>query len=215
MNIFLNFWRTLFCFGLITAHNSSCGKVMFSQACVKNFVHGGTGCRHPPGQTPLPPGQTPLPPGQTPSPQHPPVPPALRSTSGQYASYCSNAFLLLPARFYRCLSVHRGACMVVGGHAWLQQCVHGWGCAWLWGACMVVGGVHGCGGTCGCGGCTVVGRMHGRRGACVVVGGMHGCRGVCMVVGGMHGCREHAWWWGHTWWWVGGYCTWDTTRYGQ
>ena len=26
---------------LITVRNSSCGKVMFSQVCVKNFVHGG------------------------------------------------------------------------------------------------------------------------------------------------------------------------------
>ena len=46
---------------IFTARNNSCGKVMFSQACVKNSVHGG-GQRvkgvyiplggHPPGQTP-------------------------------------------------------------------------------------------------------------------------------------------------------------------
>ena len=29
---------------LITVRNSSCEKVMFSQACVKNSVHGGRGC---------------------------------------------------------------------------------------------------------------------------------------------------------------------------
>ena len=66
-----------------TAHNSSCGKVIFSQACVKNSVHGGGGVipsfllaitghmtpwgRHPPGQ--IPPRQTPTtrqtPPRQT------------------------------------------------------------------------------------------------------------------------------------------------------
>ena len=58
---------------LITIRNSSCGKVMFSQACVKNSIHGGGGrgvClqvrgvytplgRHPLRQTP--PGQTPPP----------------------------------------------------------------------------------------------------------------------------------------------------------
>ena len=57
---------------LITVSNSSCGKVMFSQECIKNYVHNGEGvsaflhagihlpgrhpltlCQHPPGQTPL------------------------------------------------------------------------------------------------------------------------------------------------------------------
>ena len=52
---------------VITVYKRSCGKVMFSQACVKNSVHGGR-CT-PPGQTgrhPLgsPPGKNPL--GQTP-----------------------------------------------------------------------------------------------------------------------------------------------------
>ena len=41
---------------IFTARNNSCGKVMFSQACVKNSVHGGgakgQGGVHPPGQTP-------------------------------------------------------------------------------------------------------------------------------------------------------------------
>ena len=44
-----------------------------------------------------------------------------------------------------------GACMVVGGHAWLRGRGHVWlwgGHAWLWGACMVAG--EGC--VCGCGG---------------------------------------------------------------
>ena len=36
-------------------HNRSCGKVMFSQVCVKNSVHGGR-CT-PPWQTPPPPGR--------------------------------------------------------------------------------------------------------------------------------------------------------------
>ena len=30
-----------FAIHIFTARNSSCGKVMFSQACVKNSVHGG------------------------------------------------------------------------------------------------------------------------------------------------------------------------------
>ena len=51
----------------ITVRNSSCGKVMFSQACVKNSVHRADTHppgRHIPGQTPPPPPQadTPLPP---------------------------------------------------------------------------------------------------------------------------------------------------------
>ena len=56
-------------------------------------------------------------------------------------------------------SVHRGACMVVGG---MHGCWGGMrGCgghAWLLGGGLVAGGVHGC----------------------VVVGGMGGCRGVCV-----------------------------------
>ena len=36
---------------IITIRNSSCGKVMFSQACVKNSVHGG-GAVHPLGRHP-------------------------------------------------------------------------------------------------------------------------------------------------------------------
>ena len=38
-------------FRFITVRNSSCGKVMFSQACVKNFVQGGVS-QHTLGQTP-------------------------------------------------------------------------------------------------------------------------------------------------------------------
>ena len=77
----------------------SWAKVIFSQACVKNSVHGGGvsasvhagiphGSRHtPPDQTPSPPDQTP-PREQTP----PRADSAIRSTSGRYASYW-NAFL--------------------------------------------------------------------------------------------------------------------------
>ena len=52
-------------FFIITVSNSSCGKVMFSQACVKNSVHGGGVCpiacwdiHTPTGQTPPRPGPT-------------------------------------------------------------------------------------------------------------------------------------------------------------
>ena len=77
---------------LFTVRNSSCGKVMFSQACVKNSVHGGGGGggvhpldrhplgRYPSGQTPL--GQTP-PPRQTPSWANTPLPPPPVDPPGQ------------------------------------------------------------------------------------------------------------------------------------
>ena len=85
----------------------SWAKVIFSQACVKNSVHGGGVClsacwdtpwtRHPPGtrQTPPGPGRPPL--------DGEPLPweadSSIRSTSGRYASYW-NAFLfnLITAR---------------------------------------------------------------------------------------------------------------------
>ena len=44
----------------ITVRNSNCGKVMFSQAFVKNSVHRGEGV-HPPGRHPPPLGRHPLP----------------------------------------------------------------------------------------------------------------------------------------------------------
>ena len=104
-------------------------------------------------------------------------------------------------------SVHRGACMVVGG---MRGCF---------------GGVCGCqGGICGCRGCVVVGGMCGCWGVCMVagghawlLGGVHGCRVACVVVGCVcmaagracmvtGGCawllgacvvpRGHAWLWG-------------------
>ena len=69
---------------IITVRKRSCGKVMFSQACVKNSVQGGGGV-HPPGQTPsgrppspyadtLLPGQVDTPLGRHPSwaGRHPP-----------------------------------------------------------------------------------------------------------------------------------------------
>ena len=34
----------------ITVRKRSCGKVMFSQACVENSVHGWVSARHPPGR---------------------------------------------------------------------------------------------------------------------------------------------------------------------
>ena len=40
---------------IVTVRNSNCRKVMFSQACVKNSVHGGGGVyQHALGQTPMP-----------------------------------------------------------------------------------------------------------------------------------------------------------------
>ena len=63
---------------VIIVRNSSCGKVMFSQACVKNSVHRGGGV-HPLGRHPLADTDTP--------------PPSLDGhCSGRYASYL-NAFL--------------------------------------------------------------------------------------------------------------------------
>ena len=66
---------------LITVRKRSCGKVMFSQVCVKNSVHGGWRGVQPPRQTS--PSKTP-PPKQT--------PPSYGHCSGRYASYF-NAFL--------------------------------------------------------------------------------------------------------------------------
>ena len=86
----------------------SCGKVVFSQVCVKNYVHRGfclSACwdtpppptgRHPPGQTP--------PPGQTTS---PPPTQADGYCCGRYASYW-NAFLML--RMYKIESSTRKTC---------------------------------------------------------------------------------------------------------
>ena len=95
-------------FRTFTVRKRSCGKVMFSQACVKNSVRGGGGV-HPPGQTPsgrppspyadtLLPGQVDTPLGRHPSwaGRHPPEqtpPPADGCCSGRYASYW-NAFLV-------------------------------------------------------------------------------------------------------------------------
>ena len=72
----------------ITVPNSSCGKGMFSQACIKNSVHGGGVFQHALGQTP---------PGRYPSThwdRHPSYPPPSPGghCSGRYASYW-NAFL--------------------------------------------------------------------------------------------------------------------------
>ena len=69
----------------------------------------------------------------------------------------------------------RGACMVVGGHAWLRGvCVVAGACMVL-GACMVVGG-------------------------CVwLLGGVRGCWGDAWFWGGMCGCGGHAWWAGCAW----------------
>ena len=66
---------------IFTVRNSSCGKLMLSQACVKNSVH--KGGLHPPRQTP--PSRHPwidtIPPGRHPSSHR------NGHCSGQYASY--------------------------------------------------------------------------------------------------------------------------------
>ena len=56
---------------IFTGRNSSCGKVMFSQACVKNSVQRGGILQDPPQPTPL--EQTPTP-GAHPPPEQPPSP---------------------------------------------------------------------------------------------------------------------------------------------
>ena len=88
----------------ITVHKRSCGKVMLSEACMKNSVHRRgqiPDTSHPPGRHPswqdTPTGQTP--PGQadTPLGRHPPQarhPQADSYCSGRYASYW-NAFLFI------------------------------------------------------------------------------------------------------------------------
>ena len=83
--------------------------------------------------------------------------------------------------FYRCLSVHGGACVVArrGG-----ACVVALGGGHVW---LLLGG--GGRGMCGCsrGACMVA-----PRGACVVAprGRMHGCSGGCawLLLGGVCGC---------------------------
>ena len=77
-------YRVVHTLGIITIRNSSCGKVMFSQASV---ILSTEGRRIPSGQTP-PAGQTSL--RQTPPSRHPP--PRDSHCSGRYASYW-NAFL--------------------------------------------------------------------------------------------------------------------------
>ena len=122
------------------AHNSSCGKVMFSQACVKNFVHGEMGCRHPPGQTPLSLGQTP-------SPQHPLPPPPHITVNKWVACILLLEHILVTACPFLQVSVcpqggmHGcgGACMAAAVCAWLGVCVVVGGHVWLWGVCMVAG----------------------------------------------------------------------------
>ena len=89
-----------------TRHKRSCGKVMFSQACVKNSVHRG-GCVHPLGRHPLTrqispwippgPGRHPLPtgPGRQPPEQAPPPPGRDSYCSRWYASYWNAFFFSL------------------------------------------------------------------------------------------------------------------------
>ena len=73
--------------------------------------------------------------------------------------------------FYRCLSVHGGACMVAGG-----------GVVARGGACMVAGGA-----------CVVA------RGVCMVAGGCAWLPGACMVAGGVRGKGGHVWRRGRAW----------------
>ena len=118
---------------IITILKRSCGKIMFSQAYVKNSVHGGGSARHPlagrhpvPGQilqwADIPPGRQtapwadPPPWANTPVGKHPPSnrapwvdPPPPKQTATAvdgwlYASYC-NAFLL--TIFICQLQIHR------------------------------------------------------------------------------------------------------------
>ena len=85
-----------------------------------------------------------------------------------------------------CDSVHRGACMVVGG-------VWGWGVRGCRGGAWLQGGMRGCQGVCVVAG----GHVWLPGGVHDCWGGMHGCGGGCMVVGGggmcgcwgVHGCR--------------------------
>ena len=89
-----------------------------------------------------------------------------------------------------CDSVHRGVCMVCGGHV----CCKG-GHVWLLGGCMVAGGhVWLCGGAC------VVAGGHAWLGGAWLLGGMCDCQGTCVVAGGhawlLGACmvaRGHAW----------------------
>ena len=81
---------------LVTVRNSSYEKVMFSQACVKNSVHGGCipPLGRPPNRHPLgrhPPNQTPPPLGRHPPPRRPlqqtvPHPTGMHSC---FRSYCN------------------------------------------------------------------------------------------------------------------------------
>ena len=88
-------WQLHFC----SSHNyhpqRSWGKVIFSEACVKNSVHGGIGHMVPPGQV-HPPFRAGTPPGQvhTPKQVHPHAGTPPWSMSGRYASYW-NAFLFV------------------------------------------------------------------------------------------------------------------------
>ena len=95
-----------------------------------------------------------------------------------------------------CDSVHRGVCMVSGGHVCCKGGMCGcWGGAWLLGGmCGCVGGMCSCWGACMVGGCMIAGGhvwlagdMRGCWGACMVAGSMRGCWGVCVVAGGV--CR--------------------------
>ena len=105
-----------------TVCKQSCGKVMFSQACVKNSVHGGVCQTFPLGRHPLgrhSPGRHPLgrhsPWADTPLRQTPPFgrhPPADGYCSGQYASYW-NAFLLIH------INVHFVSCYYLLWPVWI------------------------------------------------------------------------------------------------
>ena len=74
---------------LITVPKRSCGKVMFSQVCVQNSVHGGRGV-HPLGRQPS---------GRHPLLGRHPLPRTDSYCSGRYASYW-NAFLFLLLTFH-------------------------------------------------------------------------------------------------------------------
>ena len=103
---------------LITVRKRSFGKVMFSQACVKNSVHRGVRGRC---TYPLPPARQ-MPPGQTPPlGRHPPpwadTPRSDGHCSGRYASYW-NAFLYCIVWEHGLIQSPKTGALKVPGNNW-------------------------------------------------------------------------------------------------
>ena len=168
----------------------SCGKVMLSQACVKNSVHRGGRVvwQTPPrADTPFPVhagihpttqcmlGHTPLPSACW------DTPPPATAVDGTHPTGMHSC-LLPPAKEVCEDYVFTGVCLsTLGGHAWFYLGGHAW--FYSGGACVVLFGGHAW---------FYLGGVHGFiRGVCVVLFG-----GVCMVL-----------FWGHVWFYLGG-CAW-------